>query len=65
MGGITGEIRGHSKAVLYGKYVEMVKNLRNAFQNSDPDPEYKKKCKSLMVWDPDAGEWVLRYHLHT
>jgi len=65
MGGLTGEVRGKSKAEAYGAYVEMLKNWGNTFLDYEPDPKYKKKCKSLMEWDPDTGEWVLHYHLHT
>ena len=28
-------------------------------------PKNKKLCKELMVQDPDYGEWVLRFRLHT
>ena len=47
------------------KYVAEVEGFGDMFQEHDPDPRNKKKCKSLMVQDPETGEWVLRYHLHT
>ena len=65
MGGTNGDVRGESKADTYQKYVEVVKGFGDTFQEHDPDPKYKKKCKKLMVQDPDTGEWVLYYHLHT
>jgi len=65
MGGMTGKIRGKSKIEVYLKYVEVVEGYGETFQEHDPDPKYKKNCKSLMEWDPDAGEWALHYHLHT
>ena len=65
MGGMTGEVRGQSKIETYLKYVAEVEGFGDMFQEHDPDPRNKKKCKSLMVQDPETGEWVLRYHLHT
>lgn len=65
MGGTNGEVRGRSKAETYQKYAELVEGFGDIFQEHHPDPKYKKRCKELMVEDPEAGEWVLRYHLHT
>ena len=65
MGGTNGEVRGLSKAHTYQKYVEMVEGFGETFQEHHPDQKYKKRCKELMVQDPETGEWVLRYHLHT
>jgi hypothetical protein len=65
MGGTRGEVRGKSKIETYLNYVEETEPLEDLFTDMYPDPRYKKLCKSYMVWDPDAGEWVLSYHLHT
>jgi len=65
MGGMSGEMRGKSKIEVYLRYVEELEGFGETFQEHDPDPKYKKKCKRLMLWDPTAGEWVLHYHLHT
>ena len=51
MGGMINEVRGSSKI--------------ETFQCHNPDPKYKKLCKSLMKQDPDTGEWVLVSRLHT
>ena len=65
MGGTFGEIRGISKIDVYLKYVEEVESWGDTFGDRHPDQKYKKRCKELMVQDPETGEWVLRYHLHT
>lgn len=65
MGGTSGEIRGRSKIEVYLKYVEEVESCADTFGDRHPDPKYKKRCKELMAQDPETGEWVLPYHLHT
>ncbi len=65
MGGMSGEIRGRSKGATYANYLEEVESLGDTFQEHHPDPKLKKDCKRLMVQDPDTGEWILHYHLHT
>ena len=65
MGGANGEIRAQSKIETYLKYVEKIESWGDTFQDHYPDPRYKSLCKRLMVQDPDSGEWVLHYHLHT
>ena len=65
MGGTSGEIRGRSKIEAYLKYANEVEGYGDLFLSHNPDPRNKKLCKSLMVQDPDAGEWVLWYRLHT
>ena len=65
MGGTYGEIRGDSKIEVYLNYVEEVERLGDIFLSRYPDPKHKKVCKKSIDWDPDAGEWVLYYHLHT
>jgi hypothetical protein len=65
MGGMNGDVRAESKAETYQKYIAMLVGFGDTFQEYDPDPKYKKKCKELMVQDPETGEWVLHYHLHT
>ena len=65
MGGMSGEIRGQSKAETYSRYLEMVENFGDTFEDCHPDPKCKKYCKHLMVQDSQTGDWVLRYHLHT
>jgi hypothetical protein len=65
MGGTYGEIRGRSKIGVYLKYQEETDRLGHTFLSKHPDPKYKKFCKSSMDWDPELGEWVLYYHLHT
>ncbi len=65
MGGHTGTVRGQSKAETYRNYVELVENLGQTFQDHNPDPHYKKACKKEMLQDPNTGEWVLHFHLHT
>jgi hypothetical protein len=62
MGGSTGKITGKSKIEVYLHYVEKTKEWDG---DSMPDPKYKKYCKRQMNWNPDTGEWVLHYHLHT
>ena len=65
MGGQSGETRGKSKIEVYLKYERLIEGVGEIFQSRNPDPKNKKLCKKLMVWDPDTGEWVLYYHLHT
>ncbi len=65
MGGMTGEVRGQSKIDAYLKYAEQVEDFGDTFQDHNPNPRDKKNCKKLMVQDPDTGEWVLHFHLHT
>lgn len=65
MGGMTGEVRGQSKIGAYLKYAEQVEGFGDTFQDHNPDPRNKKLCKRCMIQDPDTGEWVLYYHLHT
>lgn len=65
MGGHSGEIRGQSKIKVYLEYKELLSGWDSMFGYRDPDPKNKKYCKKLMVWDPDTGEWVLHYRLHT
>lgn len=65
MGGLTDEVRGRSKSETYQKYVEVVEGYGDTFLDRIPDPKYKKYCKRVMVQDPNTGEWVLHYHLHT
>jgi hypothetical protein len=62
MGGISGEIRGEKKIDVLLKYLEETEEWDGSCY---PDPQYKKFCKSQMVWDSETGEWVLYYHLHT
>jgi len=63
MGGARGEIRDKSKIDTYLQYLELVEGWEDYDWN--PDPKYKKACKSQMVQDPATGEWVLYYHMHT
>lgn len=63
MGGAFGEVRGRSKIEAYLKYAELADG--GVFGTRLPDPEHKKECKRSMVQDPDTGEWVLHYRLHT
>lgn len=65
MGGTHGEVRGNSKIEVYLMYCDIVENSKDIMPDAHPDPKYKKKCKQLMVQDPDTGEWILQYHLHT
>jgi hypothetical protein len=65
MGGENGYVRGRSKAETYQKYAALVEGFGDTFQTHLPDPARKKHCKKLMVQDPETGEWVLHYHLHT
>lgn len=65
MGGMINEVRGSSKIETYLKYAELVEGYGETFQCHNPDPKYKKLCKSLMKQDPDTGEWVLVSRLHT
>ena len=62
MGGFSDEVRGKSKVEVYAKYFEVADTETFSYE---PDPRYKKYCKSQMVWDPGAEEWVLHYHGHT
>ncbi len=65
MGGTHGEVRGRSKIHAYLEYAELVEAYGDTFQDHYPDPRNKKLCKRRMVQDPDTGEWVLSFHLHT
>lgn len=65
MGGTRGEVRGNSKIEAYLEYSELVDGYGDLFQTHIPDPKNKKLCKRLMDQDPETGEWVLRYRLHT
>ena len=65
MGGVINEVRESSKSETYRKYAELVDGYGETFQSHNPDPKYKKRCKSLMKQDSETGEWVLRYRLHT
>ena len=65
MGGMTDEIRGNSKAEIFQEYKSRTEDHLGYFNDFTPDPFYKKVCKRHMIWDPDAGEWVLRFHAHT
>ncbi len=65
MGGMSGEVRERSKIDAYLNYAEQVEGFGDTFQDHAPDPRNKKLCKRLMVQDPDTGEWVLYFHLHT
>lgn len=65
MGGLSGQIRGKSKIETYLKYKEQVEQWEGLFEDQQPDPKFKKHCKSLMFQDSSTGEWVLNYHLHT
>ncbi len=64
MSGTYGEVRGKSKGETYQRYLELVNSVQEIFQEF-PDSQYKKRCKELMMQDPQSGEWVLSYHLHT
>lgn len=65
MGGMVGEVRGQSKIEAYLKYAEKVGRLGEIFLSHSPDPHNKKLCKKYTIQDPETGEWVLRYRLHT
>lgn len=65
MGGIHGIVRGNSKIDTYLKYTMLVEEQGNGLLDRNPDPENKKGCKKLMERDPETGEWVLHYHLHS
>lgn len=65
MGGTVGEVRGSSKAEVYYRYLKLVEGFGDAFLERYPDPKGKRECKGHIVQDPDTGEWVLHYHLHT
>lgn len=65
MGGLTDEVRGRSKIEAYLAYVAVTESFGDTFSRLDPHPRNKKYCKSRMVLDPETGEWVLHYHLHT
>ena len=65
MGGTVGEVRGRSKAEVYYRYRELVDDFGDTFLDRYPDPNGKRECKRLIVQDPDTGDWVLHYHLHT
>ena len=64
MGGTYGEIRGKSKIETYLKYEELTSGFYEDWSHW-PNPKNKKGCKKQMVEDPDTGEWVLQYHMHT
>ena len=63
MGGVTDEIRGHSKTDVYTEYVDRTEGLDD--WSIDPDPNDEEACMAEMEQDPDSGEWVLRFHAHT
>jgi len=63
MGGTSGTVRGKSKIETYVKYAEIAES--DMWGERVPDPHDKKGCKKEMTWDPQTGEWVLHYHLHT
>ena len=65
VGGVSGEVRGKSKIETYLKYVVLVDEQQSFFEEQSPNPKHKKVCKAAMVQDPDTGEWILRYHLHS
>ena len=65
MGGMQDEVRGPSKIAAYLEYAELVEGYGDTFQDHVPNPKNKKLCKRSMVQDPDTGEWVLRFRLHT
>ena len=65
MGGMTDEVRGPSKIAAYLKYAELVDAHGDTFQSHNPDPDNNKLCKRLMNQDPETGEWVLCFRLHT
>ncbi len=65
MGGTTGEVRGCSKIEAYLRYLELIEQCGDTFGWRIPEPEKKKLCKKEMVQDPNTGEWVLHYRLHT
>jgi len=65
MGGASGEVRGKSKAEVYRKYALLCSDMDGIMDDQIPDAKYKKRCKSLMKQDPETGEWVLPYRLHT
>jgi len=62
MGGTFGQVSGKSKIDAYLQYQEIAENWDGS---AHPDPKSKKFCKSQMELDPETGEWVLHYHLHT
>jgi len=55
-------VRGKSKIDAYIDYQRITENWDGS---AYPEPKNKKFCKSLMELDPETGEWVLHYHLHT
>ena len=63
MGGMSGEVRGKSKIDAYLHYLRETEGYED--WTSLPNPRHKKACKREMVWDPEAEEWVLHYHLHS
>ena len=63
--GMTGEVCGRSKIETYLQYAELVEAYGDTFLDHSPNPKNKKLCKKLMDQDPDTGEWVLHFHLHT
>jgi len=62
VGGASGKVSGKKKIDVYLEYQEITDNW---YGSVDPDPKNKKFCKSLMKLDPETGDWVLHYHLHT
>ncbi len=62
MGGMSGTVRGASKIETYLKYQE---EARDEMWGDRTPPFNKKVCYRLMERDPDTGEWVLHYHVHT
>ncbi len=62
MGGTCGQVSGKSKIDVYLQYAEKTEDWVGS---AHPDPKYKKFCKAQMIKDPETGEWVLHYHLHT
>lgn len=65
MGGFSGTVRGKSKIEAYLNYVREVEKRRGTFNSHKPHAKKKKVCKSLMVQNPESGEWILHYHFHT
>jgi hypothetical protein len=62
---MTDSVRGRSKIEAYLAYAQIVAGYGDTFQTLDPHPKYKKQCMREMVQDPETGEWVLHFHLHT
>ena len=64
MGALRGMVRGTSKAKAYQEYADLIEAHGDTFLDHRP-PKNKKLCKSLMHQDPDTGDWILDYRLHT